>query len=89
MQQIVATAGGTFDTNYIGTATPRATYHPLGGATLGTACDMYGRVNGYSHLYVVDGSLVPGSTPASNPFWTISALAERCLDTIVAEDFSA
>jgi len=68
---------------------PSITFHPLGGATLGTACDLYGRVEGHPHLYVVDSSLIPGSTPASNPFWTISAIAERCMDTIIEEDFSA
>jgi cholesterol oxidase len=88
MNQIVTTAGGEFNTNYLGTGSPRATYHPLGGATLGAATDLFGRVQGYSHLYVIDSSLIPGSTPACNPFWTISAIAERCLDTIIAEDLA-
>lgn len=67
---------------------PSITFHPLGGATLGTACDLYGRVQGYSHLYVVDSALIPGSTPGGNPFWTISAIAERCMDKIVEEDLN-
>ncbi len=67
---------------------PSITFHPLGGATLGTACDLHGRVQGYEHLYVVDSALIPGSTPGGNPFWTISAIAERCMDTIVAEDLN-
>lgn len=62
------------------------TWHPLGGATLGTACDGHGRVDGYPGLYVVDGALVPGSTGACNPAWTIAALAERCLDDVLARD---
>jgi cholesterol oxidase len=62
------------------------TWHPLGGATLGTACDLYGRVHGHRGLYVTDGALVPGSTGACNPSWTIAALAERCLDDVVARD---
>nr|WP_239028443.1 GMC oxidoreductase [Pseudonocardia acidicola] len=63
------------------------TWHPLGGATLGTACDLYGRVHGYRGLYVTDGAMIPGSTGACNPSWTIAALAERCLDDIIARDF--
>ncbi|MGE0787425.1 MAG: GMC oxidoreductase [Sandaracinaceae bacterium] len=67
---------------------PSITFHPLGGATLGTACDLYGRVMGYDHLYVVDSALIPGATPGGNPFWTISAIAERCMDKIVEEDLN-
>jgi len=67
---------------------PSITFHPLGGATLGAATDLYGRVQGYEHLYVVDGALIPGSTPGGNPFWTISAVAERCLDRIIEEDLN-
>jgi cholesterol oxidase len=62
------------------------TFHPLGGAVLGQACDGYGRVAGYPRLYVVDSALIPGSTAACNPALTITALAERCLDDIVAHD---
>jgi cholesterol oxidase len=60
-------------------------YHPLGGCVLGKATDLYGRVNGYKNLYVTDGSLIPGSIGV-NPFVTITALAERNLERIVAED---
>ncbi|WP_225727441.1 MULTISPECIES: GMC oxidoreductase [unclassified Nocardia] len=60
-------------------------YHPLGGCLLGAATDDYGRLNGYPGLYVVDGSLVPGSVGV-NPFVTITALAERNMATIVATD---
>ncbi|WP_308259266.1 GMC oxidoreductase [Pseudonocardia sp. H11422] len=62
------------------------TWHPLGGATLGTACDLFGRVHGHRGLYVTDGALIPGSTGACNPSWTIAAMAERCLDDVVARD---
>ncbi|GAA2304773.1 GMC oxidoreductase [Streptomyces kunmingensis] len=61
------------------------TYHPLGGAVLGKATDNYGRLHGYSGLYVIDGSLIPGNTSV-NPFVTITALAERNIDRIVATD---
>ncbi len=62
------------------------TGHPLGGATLDTACDNVGRVRGYHGLYVTDAALIPGSTGGCNPSWTIAALAERCLDTIIGQD---
>jgi cholesterol oxidase len=61
------------------------TAHPLGGAVLGRACDRYGRVEGYKNLYVVDGSLIPGSSGCTNPSFTIAALAERCMEKIVPE----
>jgi len=65
----------------------RSTFHPLGGVVMGRAADTFGRVMGYEGLYVVDGALIPGATPTANPSWTIAALAERCLDTIVRDDF--
>ncbi|WP_405849329.1 GMC oxidoreductase [Streptomyces sp. NBC_01518] len=61
-------------------------YHPLGGCVLGNATDNYGRVKGYSKLYITDGSLVPGNIGV-NPFVTITALAERTLERVLAEDF--
>ncbi|WP_455712296.1 GMC oxidoreductase [Streptomyces avermitilis] len=61
------------------------TYHPLGGCVLGKSTDNYGRVKGYSKLYVTDGSLVPGSIGV-NPFVTITALAERTMARVLAED---
>ncbi|MFF5987817.1 GMC oxidoreductase [Prauserella flavalba] len=63
----------------------RFTYHPLGGLVLGKATDLYGRVRGYPNLYVTDGSLIPGSTGV-NPFVTITALAERNIERVLAED---
>lgn len=67
-------------------ATKNITGHQLGGACMGTVCDTFGRVKGYPGLYVVDGALIPGSTTCVNPVLTIAAIAERCLETIVAED---
>ncbi|WP_445081919.1 GMC oxidoreductase [Streptomyces ipomoeae] len=61
------------------------TYHPLGGCVLGRTTDNYGRVKGYSKLYVTDGSLVPGSIGV-NPFVTITALAERTMARVLVED---
>ncbi|WP_234384418.1 GMC oxidoreductase [Streptomyces sp. MMG1121] len=60
-------------------------YHPLGGCVLGKATDDYGRVKGYDRLYVTDGSLVPGNIGV-NPFVTITALAERTMARVLAED---
>lgn len=65
------------------------TAHPLGGAVLGKACDLYGRVVGYRGLYVVDGALIPGSAGSTNPSLTVAALAERCMERILAEDIAA
>ncbi|MFJ3922042.1 GMC oxidoreductase [Streptomyces sp. NPDC090022] len=61
------------------------TYHPLGGAVLGRATDNYGRLHGHPGLYVIDGALIPGNTSV-NPFVTITALAERNIEKIVATD---
>ncbi|MGR6920794.1 GMC oxidoreductase [[Actinomadura] parvosata] len=61
------------------------TYHPLGGAVLGKATDNYGRLTAYPGLYVIDGALIPGNTTV-NPFVTITALAERNIEHIIATD---
>ncbi|NYI79166.1 GMC oxidoreductase [Nocardioides panzhihuensis] len=61
------------------------TYHPLGGAILNKATDNYGRLHGYDGLYVIDGALIPGNTSV-NPFVTITALAERNIERIIAAD---
>ena len=60
-------------------------HHPLGGCVLGGATDAYGRAKGYDGLYVVDGSLVPGSIGV-NPFVTTTALAERTMARVLAQD---
>jgi len=87
MQQMIDAAGGALG-SLPGVDDPSITFHPLGGMTMGRACDTYGRVEGHAGLYVVDSALIPGSTPAGNPFWTVSALAERAMDTIVREDLA-
>ncbi|MGI9208407.1 MAG: GMC oxidoreductase [Rhodococcus sp. (in: high G+C Gram-positive bacteria)] len=63
-----------------------STWHPLGGASMGTVCDLDGRVLGQRGLYVLDGALMPGNTAACNPSMTIAAVVERALDDIVARD---
>ncbi len=63
-----------------------STWHPLGGASIGSVCDLEGRVLGQRGLYVLDGALMPGNTAACNPSMTIAAVAERALDHLVARD---
>lgn len=60
-------------------------YHPLGGCVLGKATDNYGRLKGYSRLYVTDSSLIPGLIGV-NPFVTITALAERNIKEVLNKD---
>src|SRR4030095_4871994 len=67
---------------------PTLTAPPLGGTTVGTVCDLHGRVKGHSGLYVVDGALIPGSAGLVNPSFTIAALAERCLERILGGGIS-
>ncbi|MFE3195008.1 GMC oxidoreductase [Nocardia sp. NPDC059240] len=82
VRRIAGEASALLDTN---TVFP-STWHPLGGASMGTVCDLEGRVHGQSGLYVLDGALMPGTTAACNPSMTIAAIAERALDRLVATD---
>ncbi len=59
------------------------TAHPAGGAVMNAVCNEYGEVFGHNNLFVVDGSLMPGSTAAVNPSLTIAALAERSMEHIL------
>ncbi|MFC9620620.1 GMC oxidoreductase [Streptomyces sp. NPDC056930] len=86
--EINKTEGTIYRTDLFGTYKiwgDHLTYHPLGGAVLNKATDNYGRLHGYSGLYVIDGSLIPGNTSV-NPFVTITALAERNIEEIIAAD---
>ncbi|MGD6741074.1 GMC oxidoreductase [Streptomyces sp. BH106] len=74
--------GALIDTNSL----VNSTWHPLGGAPMGTVCDLEGRVQGQRGLYVLDGALIPGTTGACNPSMTIAAVAERAMDSITAKD---
>ncbi|AZG46575.1 Cholesterol oxidase [Gordonia insulae] len=80
--RIAGPSGRLIDTN----AALNTTWHSLGGACMGTVCDLDGRVHGQRGLYVIDGALLPGNTAACNPSMTIAAVAERALDNIVASD---
>ena len=64
-----------------------ATAHPCGGAVMGKACDLYGRVKGYKGLYVTDAAFIPLCTAATNPALTIAAFAERSMDHVIRHDF--
>ena len=66
----------------------RFTYHPLGGMVMGKACDFYGRVKGYSRMYVMDGALLPGSSATANPSLTIAAFAERNIQRLLSEEIA-
>lgn len=81
----VARAAGALATVDITGMLPN-TFHALGGATIGTVCDDYGRVQGQKGLYVTDGALIPGSTACANPSLTIAALAERNAEKVIAQD---
>ena len=80
--KIAGTTTLTTDTNL----TFPSTWHPLGGASMGSVCDLQGRVQGQKGLYVLDGALMPGNSAACNPSMTIAAVAERAMDHLVRED---
>ncbi|AZA82315.1 GMC family oxidoreductase [Chryseobacterium lactis] len=60
-------------------------YHPLGGCVLGEATNEYGKLNGHDNLYVLDGSLIPG-TIGVNPFVTITAITEYCIENLIKQN---
>ncbi|GAA3387750.1 GMC oxidoreductase [Cryptosporangium minutisporangium] len=82
ISRIAGSLSGLVDT----TAIAANTWHPLGGASMGSVCDLEGRVLGQRGLYVLDGALMPGTTAACNPSMTIAAVAERALDRLVRDD---
>lgn len=63
-------------------------YHPLGGCVLGKSTDMFGRLHNYKGIYITDGALIPG-TIGVNPYVTITALAEYCIENVIANDFKS
>ncbi|HCM33934.1 GMC family oxidoreductase N-terminal domain-containing protein [Chryseobacterium sp.] len=60
-------------------------YHPLGGCVLGEATNEFGKLRDHDHLYVLDGSLIPG-TIGVNPFVTITAIAEYCIENLIKQN---
>jgi cholesterol oxidase len=81
--------GTNYRTDLFGgkTIADTSTYHPIGGCPLGKATDLFGRVKGYRGLYITDGSLLPGNLVA-NPLLTVTAMAERNIERVLAEDFA-
>jgi cholesterol oxidase len=64
-----------------------ATVHPVGGCRMGDSSSFAVQasnlqVRGNPGLYVIDGSVLPGS-PFRNPSHTIAAVAERAMDVIL------
>ena len=60
-------------------------YHPLGGCVLGEATNEYGKLKNHDNLFVLDGSLIPG-TIGVNPFVTITAIAEYCIENLIKQN---
>lgn len=58
-------------------------WHPLGGAVMNDAADELGQLYGYRNLFVVDGSLLPGSAATANPALTVAANAERIMEGLI------
>jgi cholesterol oxidase len=86
--KINVATGSTYSVNSLGGKTfqDSATYHCVGGCPLGEATDAYGRVLGYTNLYISDGSLIPRGIVA-NPSLSITALTERNIEQIIKTDF--
>ena len=61
------------------------TSHSLGGAVLSDLTDSSGQVTGVPGLFVMDSSLIPGSTGGVPPALTVTALADRCVTTALDE----
>ncbi|NJC22167.1 cholesterol oxidase [Arthrobacter pigmenti] len=55
------------------------TSHSLGGVVLSDLTSDSGEVKGVDGLYVMDASLIPGSTGGVPPALTVTALADRCV----------
>lgn len=60
-------------------------YHPLGGAVLGKATSEFGKLKNHDNLFVLDGSLIPASIGV-NPFLTITALVEYCMENLLKQN---
>ncbi|MGW4246964.1 FAD-dependent oxidoreductase [Nocardia sp. NPDC004722] len=88
LDPINASAGTTYRNDLFGGGKiwgDEFAYHPLGGCVLNESTDNYGRLTPYPGLYVIDSSLIPGSTTV-NPFVTVTALAERNIAAIITND---
>ncbi|MFG1772749.1 GMC oxidoreductase [Nocardia salmonicida] len=61
-----------------------STSHSLGGTVIGSATNDFGQVHGCPDLFVVDSALLPGSCGSMPPALTVTAVADRCLHSIIA-----
>ncbi|WP_418122545.1 GMC family oxidoreductase N-terminal domain-containing protein [Chryseobacterium sp. PTM-20240506] len=64
---------------------PNICYHPLGGCVLGEATNQYGKLKDHENLFILDGSLIPG-TIGVNPFVTIVAITEYCIENLIRQN---
>lgn len=64
---------------------PNICYHPLGGCVLNEATNEYGKLKKHENLFVLDGSLIPG-TIGVNPFVTITAITEYCIENLIKKN---
>ena len=88
-RDIARVLDGTFADNppwYVGRV---VTVHPLGGCPMGHdiregVVDAYGQVFGYPGFVIADGSVMPGPV-GPNPSNTISALAHRSAERLIAQ----
>jgi len=89
MKEVARRYGGTFaDFPLWGPFGRTMTVHSLGGCSLSTnpddgVVDADGQVHGHPGLYVADGSIIPTAI-GSHPVMTISAIAERIAESVVA-----
>ena len=80
-ERLLAVTGGRNLSGGIGGGS--TIWHPLGGTVMGDACDDLGQLYGYRNLFVIDGSLLPGSAANANPAFTIAANAERIMEALI------
>ncbi len=88
-RKIARALDGSFQDNPPWWAGRVTTVHPLGGCPMGRdagqgVVDSYGRAFGYENLVIADGSVMPGPV-GPNPSNTISALAHRFSERLIAE----
>lgn len=84
-QKMAVASGGAVsdDPGSVADLSLLGTWHPLGGAAMGYACNNFGELYGTPNVFVVDGALIPGSSGAANPSLTIGANAERIMEYLV------
>lgn len=87
LDKMNAANGGWRSTIFPKGVEPKICYHPLGGCVLGKATDAYGRLNRHKGIYITDGALIPASIGV-NPYVTITALAEYCIEHVYQQDFA-